>query len=376
MKFPKFFDHSFLQKKELNYLTLQWHITDLCNLRCNHCYQESENRANPDFEFLTTVLEQYLTLLVRLERERRIKVRGHINITGGEPLIRDDFLALLLQIKRLKISFAILTNGSLINNPTARYLKSLAPKYVQVSMEGMRKTHDSIRGQGNFEKTTKALKILTSQGLTTLVSFTAHKGNYKDFPEVAEICKELGVDHLWADRLIPLGKGKELAKLILTREETFAFFQLMHSSRSTKTFWGNPKKSIVMHRALQFQVSKETIYRCRAGGELITVMPDGEVFPCRRMPISVGNLKVNSLSEIYFESPLLKKLRNRKQISKGCEECKYQAKCQGGLRCLSYAVFGDPFRADPGCSLASAPPTTASTSTTTPTATTTTTGTS
>ena len=371
MRFPKFFDQSFLRKKESNHLTLQWHITDLCNLRCKHCYQDSGNRNNPDFEFLTTVLEQYLTLLVRLEREKRTKVHGHINITGGEPFIRDDFLALLLQIKRLKISFAILTNGSLVNIPTARYLKSLAPKYVQVSMEGTRKTHDSIRGQGNFEKTIKALKILTSQGLTTLVSFTAHKGNYKDFPEVAKICKGLGVDHLWADRLIPSGKGKELAELTLSQEETFTFFQLMHSSRSSKTFFGNPKKNIAMHRALQFQVSKETIYRCRAGEELITVMPDGKVFPCRRMPISVGNLKENSLSEIYFESPLLKKLRNRKQISKGCEECEYQVKCQGGLRCLSYAVFGDPFRADPGCRLVSAPPTTAAASATAPTATTT-----
>jgi radical SAM protein with 4Fe4S-binding SPASM domain len=105
-----------------------------------------------------------------------------------------------------------------------------------------------------------------------------------------------------------------------------------------------------MHRALQFLVeSGGNTYQCTAGDSLITIMPDGEVFPCRRMPIGVGNVRTAALRDIYYSSGLLRELRDREKTSAGCEGCEHARRCRGGLKCLSYATTGDPFQRDPGC---------------------------
>jgi len=76
--------------------------------------------------------------------------RGHITVTGGEPFVRRDFVELLgvLAANRRRLSFAVLTNGTLIDAPVARSLRELGACFVQVSIEGTQATHDRIRGDG------------------------------------------------------------------------------------------------------------------------------------------------------------------------------------------------------------------------------------
>ena len=70
-------------------LKLQWHITDRCNLRCAHCYQDSYNSEDLSYGQLLGIFEGYKTLLTQLNRESPHPVQGHIAITGGEPFIRE-----------------------------------------------------------------------------------------------------------------------------------------------------------------------------------------------------------------------------------------------------------------------------------------------
>ena len=80
----------------------------------------------------------------------------------------------------------------------------------------------------------------------------------------------------------------------------------------------------------------------------MTVQPNGDLLPCRRLPIPVGNLMKTSLVDLYYDSELFRALRAHR-VSEGCQSCAYSAQCRGGLRCLSFAVTGDPFQGDPGC---------------------------
>ena len=109
------------------------------------------------------------------------------------------------------------------------------------------------------------------------------------------------------------------------------------------------RTEISLGRALQFLVGGGEPYRCGAGERLITLEPDGSVLPCRRMPIRVGNVRESRLATIYRDDPLLQSLRDPERVGEGCEDCRHARVCSGGLRCLSYALTGDPFRADPGC---------------------------
>jgi len=330
-------------------LLLQWHITERCNLRCQHCYQHHYQRNELNFTELLQILEQFKELLSVFSDRAKQTCYGHITVTGGEPFARQDFLELLAVFAAQidLFSFAILTNGSLIDQNIANQLYHFAPSFVQVSLEGSPSTHDRIRGQGNFAKTVNAIQLLKQANIPTLISFTAHKDNFTEFPYVAQIAKRLKVDKVWADRLIPTGQGAEMQSL--DPVETKEFFHLMQQSKPKKWLrWLQPTE-ISMRRALQFLVDGGQPYYCKAGESLLTVQPNGDLYPCRRMPILLGNLQQETLLSLYDQHPLLNKLRDPEQIQGVCQQCSHVKLCRGGLKCLSYAITGDPFQPDPGC---------------------------
>lgn len=335
-------------------LLLQWHVTDRCNLRCVHCYQESYGEEDLGFRDLLLILDQFKDLLHQWQAETGRPVRGHVTVTGGEPFIREDFPDLLevLAAHRDRFSFAVLTNGTCIDASMARRLQTMGPAFVQVSIEGAQSSHDRIRGRGNFDRTVAAIEALVRHRVRTFISFTAHRGNFRDFDEVARLGRRLQVSRVWADRLIPRGSGSSLEEQVLTPAETREFFEIMHEARTDATRQWFGRTEIAMHRALEFLLAGGTPYHCTAGDSLITVMPNGDVYPCRRMPVRVGNLLETPLEELYYKSDFLRGLRDRRRCSDGCEECSYAPLCGGGLKCLSYAVRNDPFKADPGCWLA------------------------
>jgi radical SAM protein with 4Fe4S-binding SPASM domain len=324
-------------------LTLQWQITERCNQRCVHCYQEDPPADEAPSARWPGVVAQFKELLDSIEKG----AWGQVTISGGEPLSHPDAFALLeaLAAEKPRLSFALLTNGSLIDGAVARRLRSLGPRYVQVSVEGAEATHDRMRGAGSHRRTVEAIEWLVGAGVSTLISFTAHRENFREFPEVAELGGRLGVERVWADRLIPLGRGAALGSL--TGEEARKFFGLMRAARRRTP-------QVAMHRALQFLECGGRPYRCTAGRTLIALQPNGDVYPCRRLPLRAGNAFATSLGEVYHGSALLGGLREATAPAE-CAQCPHAEVCRGGLRCLAHAATGDAARADPGCWLILSP---------------------
>ena len=277
------------------------------------------------------ILRQYKDLLGFWRgKSKRLSVRGHITVTGGEPFVRRDFLDLLkiFSADRKYYSFAILTNGSFIDAAMARKLFKLGPAFVQLSVEGTQATHNKIRGSGNFDRTVSALKYLVRERIRTFISFTAHRSNFREFNEIAQLGRRLRVSRVWADRLIPWGAGSEMGNHVLRTEETKEFFEIMHKARTSAVRWWFRRTEIAMHRALQFLVAGGKPYHCTAGDTLITVQPNGDLYPCRRMPIRVGNLMETPLVELYYKNGLFSALRDQSRISDGCENCIYFQHCR------------------------------------------------
>lgn len=334
-------------------MLIQWHITERCNLRCSHCYQESTPPDDPSLSMLLAVLERISAFAAFLRAGAPGPVPVHITLTGGEPYLHPDFARLLAHVadwcRRDHGSFAILSNGSLLDAAAADALRPLRPAFVQISLEGAETTHDQIRGAGAFQAATRTLRILRSRRIPAYVSFTAHCGNVAEFPAVAAISRDLGVARLWADRMVPLGRGAAGSDRLLSPVETRAFFETMRVERARRS-WA--KTEIAMHRALQFLAAGGEPYCCSAGDTLLTILPHGDLCPCRRMPLHVGNVLNHPIAELYLESPVLRGLRDRTHTPEACAPCFYSNLCRGGLRCLANAVHGTPFAADPGCWLA------------------------
>jgi radical SAM protein with 4Fe4S-binding SPASM domain len=332
-------------------LLLQWHLTDRCNLRCAHCYQEDYRNNGGGMAGWLPILEQFRTFLTATSP----RITGHITLTGGEPFAHPEFPDLLEHIAALRdeFSFAILCNGTLIDDAMARRLAFWSPRFVQVSIEGAPATHDALRGAGNHAAVVAGVKRLVAAGVRTMLSFTAHRDNFREFPDVARLGQRLKVTRVWADRLIPQGQGGALQGLSV--DETRAFIELMRQTKlqieSGLAHRFGHRTEIALHRALQF-LAGGPAYRCTAGDTLITVMPDGTLYPCRRMPIDAGNLHQTPLDQLY-DGKLFRQLRDPAQIASGCEKCSYERLCRGGLRCLSYATQNTFTVADPGCWLTS-----------------------
>ena len=112
----------------------------------------------------------------------------------------------------------------------------------------------------------------------------------------------------------------------------------------------NCRTKISMYRALQFQMTNDFAYGCTAGDTLLTVMENGDLVPCRRMPIVVGNLLKNNMYDLYKNNKILKELR-KNTIPDDCKLCEHSEMCHGGLKCLTYALYKDLNHKDMGCNL-------------------------
>ncbi len=317
-----------------NRFVFQWHITDVCNMRCTHCYQTDYNFIGLEFTDLLKIFNQMQSFLI----EKRIK-KAHINFTGGEPFLRNDFLKLLKIVKSSgTFTFGILSNGYLPPKPILDELKNLNPSFIQISLEGNKKINDSIRGDGSFEKILEALKVYKTLGIKTILSFTANSSNYMVFQDVVKIARKHGVSKVWTDRYLPIGKSDELQ---LTTEQFRVLGELILRIKSKEGYHVLSHTQVVANRALQFLFVGGHPYKCSAGINLLAIAANGDLLPCRRLPIVVGNLLVQNLTGLFDNSSLLNNLRKNEVSDDKCKSCHYKLACGGGLKYLSYALSGD-----------------------------------
>lgn len=338
-----------------NRLLLQFHITGRCNLNCKHCYRTEGDVETLSFDDIVKVIEQFKCLCVKYNKQYKIKRRAHINITGGEPFFRSDIKTILKYLGQNKdvFSYGILSNGSFIDDETINILKDTEASFVQLSLDGDKNIHDSLRTPGDYERVLKTAEYLEKNGINTYISFTANMENYKLLPAVAKECRKRKITKLWSDRLVPIGNGRELMPLSITRDALPDYIECLKKAKGNifvrKIYY---KTQVTMNRALQFQNSDGEIYSCSAGRSLITVDEFGNIMPCRRMPIICGNVFEMNMTEVYYNHEVFKNLR-KNYIPKECAFCNFSYFCRGGAKCQSYAHFGDFYKADPACPLIS-----------------------
>lgn len=315
---------------------LQLHITHLCNLRCTHCYQENyTDHMKPTL--FNKVLEEY-TEFVEGKYDQ-----VQINLTGGEPLIHPMFFDFAKEVKAKGYRLGILTNGTLIDQDLAYRIKQLKPAFVQISLDGTEKTHDQIRGVGNFNKALHGIDCLKAEGIRVLVSFTAQQSNYRDFLHLVKVCRKHHVDKLWWDRVVTDSQTTALS--------TKHFIELLHLASRVqcldKIFC---RKQIVQNcRAMQFFGDRNSGgYRCAAGDNLLAICADGSVMPCRRLPFVIGNVSDEKLSSIIQQSQMMRELKTA-LYPPACTSCKDLLRCHGGAKCVTYAQTGNAFERDVNC---------------------------
>ncbi len=318
---------------------LQWHLTHRCNLRCTHCYQDDYSTEMPQEE-VRRILLSYRDYC------KKKGFRGHINFTGGEPFIRKDFPEILNLCEKEEISFGILTNATLIDPDTADMLKSFRHlSFVQTSIDGTPGVHDNIRGKGTYRKSMAGMKLLKERDIQTMISFTCHADNYKSLRSVIRRMERAGMDRFWTDRLIPF--DEENRARVLSTEQYRAFLDVLRAERDRAEKKASCTTKIECRRALQFYCGENTVYRCSAGEQLLVLLSDGTLLPCRWLPLPIGNIRSMSFEDTET-TEVITALRAHPVPSK-CYSCGYADLCAGGARCLTYALTGSLVDPDVNC---------------------------
>ncbi|MBC6501716.1 radical SAM protein [Citrobacter freundii] len=164
------------------HLTVQWHITDSCNLRCQHCYQPGYEGKRNSLAELKEIAEQILHFHQQLAGPSPLPFL--LTLTGGEPFAHPDFIKLLqfLDEHLQRPNIAILTNGTLLTETRLKLIAPIRLAFIQLSVDGDSSIHDEIRGTGNFSRVLETTKRLKAEGRRVLWSFTAHKKTSEVLP--------------------------------------------------------------------------------------------------------------------------------------------------------------------------------------------------
>jgi radical SAM protein with 4Fe4S-binding SPASM domain len=326
---------------------IQWHITNLCNLRCQHCYQDDfSKKSDLDWAGLEKVCDNLLNTM------REWGKTACIHLTGGEPLLKPDLLPLLTHLDRHSIveELGIITNGLTIDQEIMRRLSGFSKlKKIKISLDGGdAETNDSIRQKGAFDKVMQNLPLIKEGGrFEILFMLTIMKRNFRSLPSLFRLCHNIDIDGLIIERFIPLGRGRKVMDEVLSKEEWKEMVGMLADFISTEE-----ENSFFPYQAFQISFSggePELLGApCVIGVDGLCVMPEGNVFPCRRFPISIGNLLETPLKQIWEESDILKKLRRRENLKGKCGRCEMKD-CRG-CRSLALALTGDFLEEDPHCS--------------------------
>jgi len=330
---------------------LQWHITNECDQRCKHCYIWRKFH-NEGLQVVPTIKQCKSTIQKFINFCEEMSVIPYLSITGGDPLLYEDFWKLLEIVRKNKIFFTILGNPFHLTKEVATRLKEMGCVSYQMSIDGTRLTHDSLRKSGSFEATLGAIEILRRANIRSMIMMTVSTFNYKECPYVARLCVEHGVNNFTFARYCPTHKDTEFN---IPAKEYRGFLSDMWKTYSSLIDFGT-KFALKDHLWVPF-LYEEGLYKlhrqknivfdgCNCGISHMTLLPNGVVYACRRFDSRVGNIYKQSLKTIFL-SQEMNKYRNFDNLI-GCRSCELLNYCRG-CHAVSAGTTGSFFDKDPQC---------------------------
>lgn len=259
----------FSKQKPRAPISVELQIITRCNLRCAHCLQAEYGKIMP-FKKVKRILETLSQAGV-----------FEIKLTGGEALLHPDFLKIIRLCRKNNFAVDLITNATLIDKTIVDELAKLKGVAVLVSLEGVGKDNDKIRGQGVFEKVSQAIKLLRAKGIHVEISTTLSKANLDKKEEVIAFAGEMGVPCNF-NLFKPFKKGH--SKFVLRPEE---YFQAAEKIFAFKGIDARVTSASLSASIIDGKEREE----CRAALVGLTVNVDGKMIPCP------------SLREVDFYNP-------------------------------------------------------------------------
>ncbi len=333
---------------------LVWELTQACELACKHCRADAQAQRHPDE--LTTAEGKEL-----LDEARRFGDGQLVVLSGGDPLMRDDVEELVAYGAEQGLGMTLTPSGT--TSLTSDRIEGLADaglRRVALSIDGSTpEAHDEFRGEDeSFESTVRAARAIRDAGIPLQINTTVCAETVDELPALRDLVTELGAV-LWSVFfLVPVGRGTVLDPISPERAERVMEWLLDVSETApfgVKTTEAPHYRRVALERkradAGTATPATDDIGRrtgIRAGNGFTFVSHLGDVYPSGFLPESAGNVRDDSLVELYRDSEAFRRLRNPDALKGKCGACPFRNVC-GGSRSRAFAYTGDPLESDPLC---------------------------
>jgi len=356
-------------------LLVFWETTRACLLACRHCRASAQPSALPG-ELSTSEGMVLIDEIARFGHPSPVLV-----MTGGDCLLRPDIFDLLAHARDRHVVVAVSpTVTPRLNDDTLRRLAALGVRAASLSLDGaVAATHDAIRGvPGHFSATVAAMHRMVEAGFSLQVNTTVMSDNVGQLADIAALVSWAGARTWEVFFLIAVGRGTGPRQLrpeqceavchllaevsrygLVVRTVEGPFYRRVATTRAE----GDPRSQSLdarhpeLDRALRSRLvellgpapGEVVVPRTgtRDGCGVIFVAYDGAILPSGFLPVSLGNVRSESLNAVYRDHPLLRAIR-RAEFHGRCGRCEFRQLC-GGSRARAYAVTGDPLGEDPAC---------------------------
>ncbi|MDD5458716.1 MAG: radical SAM protein [Phycisphaerae bacterium] len=347
---------------------LFWESTIKCNLACAHCRRlESNESAGKDMS--TKQAKDLIEQLAQLGRSQ--STMPILVFSGGEPFCRDDIFELVGYADSLGLGCALATNGTLIDDKLAQWIKDSCIARVAISLDGATTdVHNKLRKQdGSFEKALEGAKLLSQMGVHFQINITLTKQNAHQLEEVYQLAKSIGAAALHIFMLVPVGCGQTLAEtdMLTPRQYEEKLLEICGldaiGGLQVKVTCGPHYERILRQQGLrkthsQTEQNSSSVpgraghtmssRGCLAGNGVLFVGHQGDVFPCGYLPVKCGNVIKERLADIIRSNKDLARMRDSEALEGKCGYCECRKIC-GGCRARAYAQTGNYMAEEPFC---------------------------
>jgi len=340
-------------------LLVYWEATRACDLACVHCRAEAIPHRHP-FELSTQEAQGLLRQITHFGDTQL----PHLVITGGDPLQRPDLCELIAYGRELELTISVTPAGTLRLTPELiRHFKEVGVSSLALSLDGSDALkHDAFRGvHGSFQWTLQAAQGTRTEGITLQINTMVTAQTLGDLPYIYDVVKGLGIVRWSLFFLIPMGRGRALEGITPEQSEKLLNWlcDLMESPETpfiVKTTEAHHVRRIAFLRMRSRGTAASEVVRTpvghgfgvRDGNGVVFVSHIGQVYPSGFLPLAAGNVRRQSLVDIYRYSALFRSLRDVNRLKGKCGRCPFRAIC-GGSRARAYALTDDPLESDPLC---------------------------
>ena len=327
---------------------MQLHSTDDCDQRCKHCYifnDKSFKRSILSFADIQKIVENFCSVCKYLE------CNPSIALTGGDPLLHNEFWEIAEYLHQKDIPFDILGNPFHLNLEVAKRLKSLGCETYQISIDGMKHTHDSIRKPGSFDASIEAIRTLNKAGIESHVMMTISQMNYKEVVDVIRYIVEIPASGFAFARYCPTPLDRGIYNISPHEYREFlsqvweVYDELAY--RETKFFLKDHLWTPFLYEKGLFEIKdKDVIYEgCGCAMRHMCVLANGDIYACRRFSSKIGNALVDSFKDVFLSEDIAP-YRDFEKME--CYNCKLFNYCRG-CPAVSYGTYGSFYKKDPQC---------------------------